>query len=132
MADAPKPDPLIAEMLAEIRALRTKVTEMEESKADAEFRPEPVEYTKKPWSEEIWVEALTDCTYPNPNDTYGIYRKGRMNENRGEVFRIAHREHLAKHLQEVTKEEAGKLASIAVATVPQTNARGQKVRPGHF
>lgn len=126
---------LIAEMLAEMRALREKVDTLEQEKADAEFRPEPVEYAKKPWAEEIWAEALRDCTYPNPNDTYGIYRKGRMNENHGEVFRIAHREHLANHLREISKDELAKLSQQTIAAlpqVPQTNARGQKSRPGHY
>ena len=84
-----------------------------------------VSYAKKAWEEEIWVEAIRDCTYPNVNDTYPQYRQAAKDGGQGEVFRIAYREHLNDSIREL-KPGAERPAAPS-KLIPQTAARGVRV-----
>lgn len=147
---------LLAEMLATIREMRADNAAMraelasvkEEAKAAAEGpkRPEPVVPAKQAWEEEIWVEAMMDCTYPDPpshidpEGSYGIYRKAAKpdeldkdgNPAIGALFRLKYREHLAGHMRVLSEEEVQDRSKIlrrasARPHVPQTTARGVKL-----
>ena len=127
---------LVKSMKATIDTLTKRLSELEAKQAEAP--PTPVQATpfaRRAWEEEIWVEAIIDCLYPDfkDPDNYSRYRNGRRNGAHGDVFRIAHREHLAKHLRELKKEELEKLQDEAPPKViPQTAARGQRVRENVF
>lgn len=82
-------------------------------------------YAKKAWEEEIWVEAIRDCTYPNVNDTYPQYRKADKDGGQGEVFRIAYREHLNHAMRELTP--GAERPIVPAKQIPQTAARGVRV-----
>ena len=132
------------EMRADSKALRAELDEMKQAKADEHKRVAPIIPAKEPWAEEIWVEALQDCTHPDPpspldpDGTYGVYRKaakpGDVDEDGnlmiGAIFRLKHRELLAPHMRELSAEEVADIAKLkrrARAKVAQTTARGVKV-----
>jgi hypothetical protein len=139
---------LLAEMLALMRELRTDNATMraemaalkEEAKIAAEGpkRPEPIVPKMQAWEEEIWVEAMRDCTYPDtpspldPEGTYGVYRKSGQDGNIGAIFRLKYREHLADHMRELAPDEVADNKLIQRKAdrrqqVPQTTARGVKL-----
>ena len=135
--DKPKTVTIPQTMLDQLTA---RLAALEAKKADEE----PVvvigapQYAKKPWEEEIWVESLIDRTYPDHPDllkgqpdpsNYGVYRHCATDERPADVFRIKHREHLDRHLRELSKEEIDdvrKRFAAAKANIPQQAARGQK------
>ena len=117
MANAPsapvsKPDTEAA-LRAEVEALRAKLAD-----AGVHERDPEAPKAKKAWEEDITVVALRDGTYPEPRDTYAVYRKA------GTVFKLAHREHLSHWMREVKPGE--KIELPAAPEVPQTSARGQR------
>lgn len=127
-AEVPVPSP--ADMLALINSLRGEIEALKE-KAPTEqiYAPSPVNFVKGPWEEELWVEAINDVTYPDPHDkdNYAKYRTGRREDQPGDVFRIAHREHLNKHLRLLKNGEQESMPKRSEPKIPQTNARGVRV-----
>lgn len=147
---APIKPPETAKQPTEIEALRAQVEALTKLVSDQREPGQPrVRKPEEPkkfaaWEEDIWVEALQDCVYPDPpksNDPseieYGIYRVGRKDETDananpavipGAVFLLKHREHLNRFHRELKHAEVD--ARIAPTPfVPQTTARSQRVRP---
>jgi hypothetical protein len=98
----------------------------------------------KAWEEDLWVEALQDCVYPDPpefdhksqtwSQEYGIPRRGRRQDSdekgnpitvKGAIFQLKHREHLQTFLREIKKDELDKVAP-PVRVIPETTARSQR------
>jgi hypothetical protein len=120
---------------------------IQEQRQAGQERVKAVEAPKKfaAWEEEIWVEAMQDCVYPDPpkgeeNEIeYGIYRVGRKQDTdergnpvivSGAVFLLKHREHLNKNLREMKQNEID-AQPVPVRHIPQTTARAQRARqPG--
>lgn len=128
MADQTPKTPSIADLMSLVTTLAAQVAELQaERKEPVYVAQDSSEFVRKPWEERILVEALADCTYPDPNDAYPKYRYGRSEGQPGSTFLLMHREHLNKFLREIGKDEV--VPDRAVPTIPQTGARGQRVRP---
>lgn len=129
MADQiPAKTPSIADLMSLVTTLAAQVAELQsERKEQVHVQLNSSEFARAPWSEHIRVEALADCTYPDPQDAYPKYRYGRTEDQAGSVFLLMHREHLNKHLRELGKDEPA--PERAAPKVPQTGARGQRSRP---
>lgn len=106
------------------------------TKEEMANQPRP-EYAKAPWEEVIWVEPLVNCVYPNPPDHQdylggvGILRMKRdaAAGRRGDVHRLMHREHLNRHLVEISAEEAKTALPVKEELMPITSARPSKNAP---
>lgn len=139
---------LLGEMLALMRELRadnaTMRAEMVALKEEAAVaaagpkRPEPIVPVKAAWEEELYVEAVRDCTYPDPpshldpEGSYGVYRKAGKDGEVGAIFRLKFREHLADHMRELSADEVVDVTNLqrknaSRPQVPQTTARGVKL-----
>jgi hypothetical protein len=130
MANAPTvtKTPTVDELMNLVKSLSDKIESLEAARSAGVVISEKSStvYAKKPWEEEIWVEAVRDCTYPNLNDTYPQYRTASKDANiQGEVFRIAHREHLNDSMREL--KPGAERPTKPVKEVPQTAARGVRV-----
>ena len=141
VTDAPK---TVTVPAADLAAVMARLNALEAQVAAEPTHIGPRQYAKAPWAEEIWVEPLIDCTYPDHPDqlegradpsNYGVYRKAATDESAADVFRIKHREHLHRHLCELSKEQledVRKRFAAAKAYVPQQAARGMKVTRNPF
>lgn len=122
--------PSMVDLLALIGSLKSEIDKLKESATgEVIHAPSPTNFAKSPWEEELWVEAINDVTYPDPHDpvNYAKYRFGRKEDQPGDVFRIAHREHLNKHLRLLKNDEKDNMPKRETPKIPQTAARGVRV-----
>lgn len=125
----PTAQPTMADLMALIQKQGEELAAMKaERDANTPVVIEDVVYSKKPWEEEIFVEALRDCTYPDKGDTYAKYRYAGKDGGPGDVFQIAHREHLNAALRELKKGE--EIPKREQPKIPQTGARGVRAVVG--
>lgn len=126
----PTAQPTMADLLALIQKQGEQIAALtaERDAGEAVVIEDAPAYTKKAWEEEIFVEAVRDLTYPDVNDTYAKYRYAGKDGGPGDVFRIAHREHLNASMRELKKGE--EIPKRQQPAVPQTGARGVRVTVG--
>lgn len=142
---APKSDmDLMRGMMATLMEQNAELRSRLDSVAPtSRIKREPPVYAKAPWEEVIWVEALEEGYYPNPpkdgeDVEFAILRKARVEfqderkqwqAERGGIFRLKHREHLAPWMRRLESEDEDIPAAPRKA-IPMTTARGQHIK--HF